>query len=139
LPSNLQPKVIWILIGSNDFVGGYEKELLYCSPESVLMGIKRVIEEIVQLRPRVKIVLNGLLPRKEIDSDQYGPLMEGIQSLNDLLQKYCDERSIHYYDANKIFLTGKWEDLFQDVAHPSELGYQIWGESIAKELKEMIK
>jgi len=64
--------------------------------------------------------------------------MEGIRTVNKWLHQYCDERGIHYYDPYGIFLGGKWEDLFQDHIHPSEHGYQLWGESIVEKLGKMI-
>lgn len=50
------PKVWWILIGINDLVSGG------CSPEVVLLGILRIVEEIQYNKPDATIVINGILP-----------------------------------------------------------------------------
>jgi len=63
LPENLNPKVIWLLIGTNDL------SLKQCSEEVVLLGILRVIEEIEALKPNTKIVVTGILP---MTSDEKG-------------------------------------------------------------------
>ena len=63
----LQPRVYWVLIGTNDFKGGLFDS---CSHEVIYMGIVRVIEELKQLivskstsaSPRPKIVIQALLP-----------------------------------------------------------------------------
>merc|ERR1711862_1027682 len=56
LPSYLNPKVFWLLIGTNDLA------IKQCSEDVVLLGILRVIEEIQSLRPNAKIVINSILP-----------------------------------------------------------------------------
>merc|ERR1711983_284230 len=56
LPSYLNPKVFWLLLGTNDLA------IKQCSEEVVLLGILRVIEELQSLRPDAKIVVNSILP-----------------------------------------------------------------------------
>ena len=53
---SFNPKVWWILIGVNDLVSGG------CSPEVVLLGILRIVEEIQYNKPDATIVINGILP-----------------------------------------------------------------------------
>jgi len=56
LPSYLNPKIFWLLVGTNDLA------IKQCSEEVVLLGILRVIEEIQSLRPDAMIVVNSILP-----------------------------------------------------------------------------
>ena len=55
LPDTLNPKVFWILIGTND-LGAYQ-----CSAEAVAAGNIRIVQELQAKRPRAKIVLNSIL------------------------------------------------------------------------------
>jgi hypothetical protein len=50
------PKVWWILVGINDLIQGG------CSPEVVLLGVLRIVEEIQSQAPNAIIVINGILP-----------------------------------------------------------------------------
>ncbi len=52
----LNPKVWWVTMGTNDLVSGG------CSPEVVLLGILRIVEEIQWAKPDAIIVINGILP-----------------------------------------------------------------------------
>jgi len=56
IPDNLNPKIFWLVLGTNDLA------LRQCSEEVVLLGILRVIEEIQEMRPDAKIVVNSILP-----------------------------------------------------------------------------
>ena len=57
MPTNLQSKLWWILIGADDLA------LAMCSEDMVILGILRVAEEIAFHNPNSKIVIQGLLPR----------------------------------------------------------------------------
>ena len=57
MPKGLDPKVWWILIGTNDLVTGE------CSEEAVVLGILRLADEIAMTHPGSVVVIQGLLPR----------------------------------------------------------------------------
>jgi len=56
MPDYLNPKIWWLVLGTNDLA------MKQCSEEVVLMGILRVIEEILERKPDAKIVVNSILP-----------------------------------------------------------------------------
>jgi len=56
LPDYLRPKIWWLVIGDNDIA------LRQCSEEVVLVGILRIVEEILDKIPDAKIVINSILP-----------------------------------------------------------------------------
>jgi lysophospholipase L1-like esterase len=58
VPAQLNPPIWWILIGTNDF-----NRDASCSPEVVVMGMQRVLEEMISRKPQAHIVVNSLLPR----------------------------------------------------------------------------
>lgn len=147
IPSDLHPSVWWILIGTNDF----GRDLPHCSPEVVLMGITRVVEEMRKLRPGSTIVVNALLPRSEDDLDgwlvdsKHGSrvtVWQGIMEVNRRLRQYCaNVRNVVYFDATSIFvrqangtkgLDGMYipKELMYDYLHPTAEGYKIWGDQI---------
>jgi len=140
--------VYWILIGTNDLGSG-------CSAEIVLVGILRVIEELLLKQPQSVIVINGILPRSTIAANGYllynHSFWKDIASINQALEQYTQHRSkqLHYFDARDLFLVDasvKDEsqlqiqlDLMPDLLHPSALGYQKWGEAIVEKLKTILK
>jgi lysophospholipase L1-like esterase len=62
MPANLNAKIFWLLIGTNDLaLGG-------CSEEAVLLGILRLADEIHFHNKDSRIVIQGILPRtKSVD------------------------------------------------------------------------
>jgi len=155
LPENINPKVIWVLIGSNDF------GVAWCSPEIVLIGILRVVEELRMRKPNATIVINGLLPRT---FHRKGYLMRGrpsffgltpklpslwrdFVSVNSELQQYSQARDRVEYFETDIFLIDKdapfselriKNELMPDCLHPSPAGYSLWGEQIVAVLDQLV-
>jgi hypothetical protein len=56
MPYDFNPKVWWLILGMNDLTR------MQCSEEIVVLGILRVVEEIMMRKPDDKIVINSLLP-----------------------------------------------------------------------------
>mmetsp|Transcript_25009 Transcript_25009/g.37979 ORF Transcript_25009/g.37979 Transcript_25009/m.37979 type:complete len:411 (+) Transcript_25009:60-1292(+) len=151
LPDNLHPKIWWLLIGTNDF--GHDDKP-HCSPEIVLMGVLRVIEELRAARPHTLIVVNSILPRSEngdaavtFGNGKAMPLWEGILEVNRELEEYCSyNRNMYYFDATSTFLNEKPKTKAQyieqkmmfDFLHPTARGYQKWGENIVQEIHKLI-
>ena len=155
MPATLNPKVFWVLIGTNDF------GRTWCSPEAVLLGILRVVEEIRKQNPGTVIVLNSILPRswhkngivtkgKRLKKGKYLPeLWTASQDINQHLSAYCESHeNLVYFDANDVFFTEETKhgekpmidkNLMPDLLHPSKVGYKLWGDRIVTELDKLIK
>lgn len=144
MPKTLKSKIFWLLIGTNDFL---KEDQDQCSEEVVLMGIQRVVEEMMILKPDAMIVVNGLLPRSDIGRQIDGRLykkgektvMDAIDIVNSHLKEYCEENNnLEYFDASNIFVRkdlklgkGKYAKyipfrLMEDSLHPTPLGYRKW-------------
>jgi beta-glucosidase len=155
VPDSLHPSVWWLLIGTNDF----QRNDPHCSPEVVVLGVKRVIEELRRLRPGSTIVLNSLLPRSDSDDgtlvDAEHPkhltVWQGILEVNKELRDYCQIfRNLYYFDATSIFIRQKNNtakginaefipnELMYDYLHPTAEGYRLWGEKIVSTLHELM-
>jgi hypothetical protein len=72
MPATFHPKVWWISLGMNDLAR------MECSEEIVMLGILRIVEEILVQRPNAKIVINSILPMGNIRSGAY-PLLSDYQ------------------------------------------------------------
>jgi lysophospholipase L1-like esterase len=85
LPDELQAKVFWLLIGTNDL--SYN-----CAEDVVLLGILSIVEELRLKRPNSIVVVNGLLPRT---NDVNGRLIHRYS--NDGDEKNLDENENEHY------------------------------------------
>jgi len=153
LPESLEAKVFWILIGTNDFL---KDGLEHCSAEVVVMGVKRVVEEVRILKPNATVVINQILPRAP--GTHYGLLYEdkettnvtnAIKKVNSELTVFCDQYdNVDCFDASDIFIrhnttfngvAGEYipNDLMKDHLHPTTEGYIQWGQKIVDKLHEI--
>ncbi|CAB9508783.1 Platelet-activating factor acetylhydrolase IB subunit gamma [Seminavis robusta] len=57
IPKSLDPKVFWLIMGTNDLALGM------CSEEVVTLGIMRIAEELHHQYPTSIVVIQGILPR----------------------------------------------------------------------------
>lgn len=155
LPDQLNPKVVWLLIGTNDLGN------TWCSSEVVLIGILRVVEELRLRKPEATIVVNGLLPRT---FNRKGYVMRGRPSLlwrtprlpslwrdivavNDELRQYALSRDyVQFFETDIFFLNKQVQreelqinsQLMPDRLHPSPSGYDRWGAQIVEILDSLI-
>jgi hypothetical protein len=58
MPEEFNPSIWWINLGMNDL------GRMQCSEEVVVMGILRVVEEILTKKPSAKIVINSSKKRQ---------------------------------------------------------------------------
>lgn len=158
LPDTLEPQVIWLLIGTNDFGN------TWCSAETVLIGIIRVVEELRRRKPAATVVVNGIMPRTYNRQGYVGrgrlrkwwkskappsmpSLWDDIEAVNEELKNYAASRDkVEYFETHAFFvdrsapeehlqINGK---LMPDFLHPSAEGYKLWGQEIVNKLKILI-
>jgi lysophospholipase L1-like esterase len=60
MPDSFDPKIWWLQLGLNDL------GRMRCSEEIVVLGILRIVEEILAKKPNAKIVINSLLPMPDL-------------------------------------------------------------------------
>uniref|UniRef100_A0A6U2ZR75 SGNH hydrolase-type esterase domain-containing protein n=1 Tax=Entomoneis paludosa TaxID=265537 RepID=A0A6U2ZR75_9STRA len=61
----LNPKIWWLSLGMNDL------SRMQCSEEVVVMGILRVVEELLEAKPTAQIVINSLFPMSMVRGGLY--------------------------------------------------------------------
>ena len=130
----------------------------------VLIGIIRVVEELILRKPGSVIVVNGLLPRtynrygyvgrgrarkwwKSKSPPAMPSLWDDIEAVNEELKNYAESRDkVEYFETHVFFVDPSLPDenlqidgrLMPDFLHPSAEGYKLWGEEIVKKLKSLI-
>ena len=133
----LRPKVVVLLIGTNN--SGYEDngKPRNTTPE-VVEGVAAVVHEVRVRLPHSKILLLGIFPR----GPKNDPIREQVHDINAQLAKLDDGKTVKFLDIGAKFLSpdGKLSrDIMPDLLHPNERGYEIWAQSMAPTLDEMMK
>ena len=125
----LDPKVFWLLIGTND-IGGH-----CCSARNILEGNIAIVEELKRQRPNATVVINGILPRGHFFAKVIDPLNYQLKCYAEMME------GVEYFDATSIFTEGPHSEKtthYSDGLHPDEEGHRIWGEAILARLLEII-
>jgi hypothetical protein len=84
MPDYLQPRVWWLVLGMNDV------SRMQCSEEVAILGILRVVEEILERRPNARVVINSLLPMAYSRGGQNALLHDYQDSLGEMGNKKRD-------------------------------------------------
>jgi lysophospholipase L1-like esterase len=125
----LTPKVVVLLIGSNDSAG--------MSAPQIARGVGEIIDTIHHFSPDSKVLLMGLLPRGD---DGTGARNVTIAETNRLLTGMADGHYVHYLYAGQPFATFNGVDtgLMPDALHPNAAGYDLLGKAISPVLGQML-
>lgn len=123
------PRVIIVLLGTNNL--GHRKD----TPQACADNIKAFVRLVHQKCPSSKILLLGVLPRKE--KDLAGPVKEA----NKLLAKLQNGKNVFFADPGKALLSGDGSspknEFMRDVVHPNARGYEVLEKELAALLKKM--
>lgn len=128
---NLKPKVIVLLIGTNQT--GTE------SPVDIANDIEALVKEIRARCPESKVLLLAIFPRNH-PGDNLDQI-EGIQVINKTIASMDDGNMIRFLNIDNRFLgpDGKVSAaLMPDGLHPGEKGYQVWAEAMQPTLADML-
>jgi len=135
---NLRPKVIVLMIGTNNTGFENDKTTRRNTPAEAAEGVKAVVAYLREKLPDAKILLLAVFPRGEKDDPQRAE----VSQINDIISKLNDGRSVFYLDINKNFLFPDGtlpRDIMPDLLHPSLKGYQIWAAAIKDPLAKLAK
>ncbi len=117
------PKVVVVLIGSNNLGGGQQ-------PKDVAAGVEKIVRELGAQLPETKVLLLGVLPRGWRATDRFRPQ---IAELNRRIADLDDGGRVTYLDIGAGFLAPDGSispDVMFDGAHPSLWGYQIYTSAV---------
>lgn len=96
MPEDFEPKIWWLELGMND-LGRAQ-----CSEEVVVMGVLRVVEEIISRRPDSTIVINSLFPMAELRGKPNGKIMGLDESFGGKPRKNKNGRKSHRIGARRV-------------------------------------
>jgi lysophospholipase L1-like esterase len=113
---------IVILIGTNNLSVNTDKE--------IIAGLKLLVTGIQKRQPKAKILLSGILPRKDMEAR--------VKTVNKGIAMLAKPLGVTYIQPGQVFLKpdGKIDArLFSDGLHPNEAGYQQLANYLAPLLK----
>ena len=132
----ITPKIVVLLIGTNNTCNEDDGKPRNTTPQ-IIAGVSNLVHRIEVHLPRAKIILFGIFPRGE-KSD---PIREQVKAVNAGIAKLANER-IKFLDIGDKFLAADRtlpREMFLDLLHPNEKGYQIWADAIVQALDEVAK
>lgn len=128
----LSPPLVIILAGTNN--------LSEQSWETVTENIIDLISAIGKKLPESTLLVSGLYPRDSDEKEiQYNDM---IQKINEKLNLYCLEQSIHYIDFYSLLLPSGGnvnQNLQPDGLHLNGEGYKLIGPVLKGQIEKLLK
>ena len=127
----ISPKVVVLLIGTNNTGNEDDGKPRNTTPE-IIGGISNLVGRIEAHLPQAKIILFGIFPRGE-KSER---IREQVKAVNAGIARLANEK-IKFMDIGGKFLAVDGtlpRELFPDLLHPNEKGYQIWADAVVRAL-----
>jgi lysophospholipase L1-like esterase len=134
----LKPKVVVLLIGTNNTGKERDNVTPRNQPPEVIEGVQAVVHSLRTNLPESKILLLAIFPRGTPDDPQRAQINE----INSGLAKLADGQRVWFLDLGGKFLAEDGSipaDVMRDKLHPDEKGYQIWAEAMEPTLASLLK
>ena len=125
----IRPRVVMVMIGTNNM--GIN------TTEEIAAGVTAICDELNLWLPQSKILLLAIFPR----GAKPDATRDKVAAVNSELAKLNGTRSITYMDIGKVFVESDGSiarEIMNDYLHPTEAGYERWGEAIAPMLKKLL-
>jgi lysophospholipase L1-like esterase len=133
-----QPKVVVLMIGTNNTGFDRDKVTARNTPAETIEGVTAVVGELRTRFPAAKILLQAIFPRGEP-----GELNRvQIAEINPAIAKLHDGTHVHFIDFGAKFLDADGRlpaDIMADKLHPDLKGYEIWAEAIRQPLASLLR
>jgi lysophospholipase L1-like esterase/ketosteroid isomerase-like protein len=134
-----KPRVVVLMIGTNNT--GFERDKLTPrnSTEEVVQGVTTIVKGLTTQWPETKILFLAIFPRGESPND---PARLQVAAVNRSLAKLHDGKRIFFLDIGPKFLAPDGtlpKEIMPDFLHPSTKGYEIWAEAIRQPLADLLK
>jgi lysophospholipase L1-like esterase len=134
----LKPRVVVVLIGTNNTGRENGSQTIRNTPPEVIEGATAVVAELRKRLPASKVLLLAIFPRGKKDDPQRVQIAE----VNAALARLDDGKTVKFLDIGQKFLGPDGtlpREVMPDLLHPSEKGYQIWAEAMEPTLAALLK
>jgi len=134
----IHPKVVVLMIGTNNTGKEQDKKTIRNPPPEVIEGVTAVVQDIHAKLPETKILLLAIFPRAQPGD----PFRDQIKEINAAIAKLDDGKTVTFLDIGPKFLEPDGtlsKEIMPDLLHPSEKGYKIWAEAMQPTLNRLMK
>jgi lysophospholipase L1-like esterase len=135
----IQPKVVVLMIGTNNTGFETDKVTPRNTPRETIAGVTAVVRKLRQKLPHSKVMLLAVFPRGERPDH---PQRLQIGEINRGLRELHDGKHVRFVDIGDKFLEPDGtmsKEVMPDFLHPGQKGYEIWAAAIKEPLIEMLK
>ena len=119
-----EAKAIVLMIGTNNT--GQRND----PPAVTIAGVKKILSAIAEKQPKARIILTAIFPR---GADANNGCRQRNDIVNKEIAKFADGKRVIWCDFSDKFLSANGRlspELFPDLLHPGERGYEIWAGSV---------
>ena len=134
----IDPKVVVLMIGTNNTGLERDNKTIRNTQEQAAVGVQAVIREVRARLPHSRVLLLAVFPRGATSAE---PQRAQIDYINRQIAPLTDGNVIRYLDLGPKFLSPDGtlsKDIFPDLLHPNEKGYQIWAAVMRPVLLQML-
>jgi lysophospholipase L1-like esterase len=125
-----RPKLVVINLGTNNLAGTENSRPN--TPEEIADGVVAVCARVQATCPGAQIAVMGVFPRGRTADE---PVRTSVSAVNaELAKQLAGRAGVRFLDIGREFLAADGsipETLMPDALHPSEQGYEIWGNALA--------
>ncbi len=130
----LRPRVIVLHIGTNNT--SETPNARRNSPAEIVAGIRAILQRIRAKTPAARVILMAVFPREQQPDH---PRRALLAEVNRLLTDFAPTAGVTFLDLGPRLLQPDGtlsSEIMADFCHPTEKGYQIWGDALAPLLAE---
>ncbi len=117
------PRVVVLLIGTNNAGHQVEDAAYRVSPRQISDGVAAIIAQVQARCPAARVLLLAILPRGEEETD---PVRRQTDAANALLKGLADGQRVRWLDTGRCFMKAENTDVdigtMPDLLHPSPEG-----------------
>jgi lysophospholipase L1-like esterase len=131
------PKVMMLMIGTNNLVGG--RGGAGNTPDQIAEGITAIVTKFRAKFPAANVLLLGVFPRGAADTSRF---REPIRQINAIIGKLDDGVHVKYMDIGDKFVAPDGSipvDVMADGLHPTGKGYEIWAAAVMPTFTRMLQ
>jgi lysophospholipase L1-like esterase len=133
----IHPKVVVLMIGTNNTGKERDKKTPRNTPAQVIEGVTAVVNDIRTRLPDSKILLLAIFPRGDGGPEQQAQINE----INPAIARLDDGKMVKFLDIGAKFLDADGTlptSIMPDLLHPNAQGYQIWADAMNPTLEAML-
>ncbi len=134
---SLQPKVVVMMIGTNNVSVGSDGKTPRSTVAETVGGIRANVDYLRENLPDAKILLLGIFPRGTRDSRE----RSDVEEINRQIAELDDELHVFFRDIGREFLWSDGElpkNIMPDLLHPTPAGYAIWEAAMREPLAQLL-